>query len=112
MKFKVALALVAVAMLCTAAVAVASPKLPFYKAHAWSKAEVATWCEEESACDSWKLGPCHRFSRTRIDCAGVILSHRVNRYCAAIVVNKVIAGTDEFDSWFRSEQCGDLPAAE
>jgi hypothetical protein len=108
MKFKLVLAALAVALLGTAAVAEATVKLPYDQARAWTKQEVQQWCAEDEDCDTWKVFSCHRFSRTRVDCAGAIVSHRTYRYCAAIVVNKVIAGTDEFDSWFRAERCGDV----
>ncbi|MFN8215027.1 MAG: hypothetical protein U0R71_00365 [Solirubrobacterales bacterium] len=108
----IAVALVAALALASVASAARPDKLSYDQARAWSKAEVAAWCEEESACDSWKVATCHRFSRTRVDCGGGILSHRLNRYCFAIVVNKMIAETNRFDSWFRAERCGDLPAAE
>lgn len=108
MRWKVVVAVLAVALLGTAAVAEATVKLPFDQARAWSKQEVQQWCAEESGCDTWKVFSCHRFSRTRVDCGAAIASHRTREYCAAIVVNKVIAGTDEFDSWFRAERCGTI----
>jgi len=108
MKFKIVVAVLAVALLGMAAVAEATVKLPFDMARAWSKQEVQQWCSEESECDTWKVFSCHRFSRTRVDCGAAIASHRTREYCAAIVVNKVIANTDEFDTWFRAERCGSI----
>jgi hypothetical protein len=108
MRFKLVLAMLAVALLGTAATAEATAKLPFDLARAWSKQEVEQWCSEESQCDTWKVFTCHRFSRTRVDCGAAIVDHRDYRYCAAIVVNKVIANSEEADSWFRAERCGDI----
>jgi hypothetical protein len=65
MRFKVVLAVLAIALLATAASAEATAKLPYGLARKWSKQETEQWCREESNCDTWKVFSCHRFSPHR-----------------------------------------------
>jgi hypothetical protein len=112
MKIKTVLALAAVALLCTAAVAEATQALPFQQARKQSKVAVANYCEHEAQCDTWRVGPCKRFSRSRVDCAAVVMAHSINRYCFMIVVTRVIPGSDYYGQWFRSWHCGAIEEEE